>query len=100
MFKDSYGSFGGSGTKSDPYRISDAYRLAKLAYDVNVRHNTYKDKYFKLTNNINLQEYQIDGFPSLWIPIGVNHKHPFDGYFDGDGRTITGLRIEWSRKPA
>jgi len=94
MFKDSYGSFGGSGTKSDPYRISDPYRLAKLAYDVNVRHNSYKDKYFKLTNNINLQEYQIDGFPSLWIPIGVNHKHPFDGYFDGDGRTITGLRIE------
>ena len=94
MYKDSYGGFSGSGTKNDPYIIQDAYRLAKLAYEVNVRHNTFKGKFFKLSNNINLQEAQVDGYPSLWIPIGVNRKHPFDGYFDGNGKTITGLRID------
>ena len=94
MYKDSYGGFSGSGTKNDPYIIQDAYRLAKLAYEVNVRHNTFKGKFFKLSNNINLQEAQVDGYPSLWIPIGVNRKYPFDGYFDGNGKTIAGLRID------
>ena len=45
QFKNNNDYFSGSGTKSDPYLIRESYQLAKLAYDVNVRHNTYRDKY-------------------------------------------------------
>ena len=90
QFKNNYGGFQGSGTLSDPYQISQSYHLAKLAYEVNVRHNTYKGKYFKLTADINLQDYKIDNMNTLWVPIGIDHRYPFEGYFDGNGKTISG----------
>ena len=93
QFKNNYGGFQGSGTLSDPYQISQSYHLAKLAYEVNVRHNTYKGKYFKLTADINLQDYKIDNTNTLWVPIGIDHRYPFEGYFDGNGKTISGLMM-------
>jgi hypothetical protein len=93
QFKNNYGGFQGSGTLSDPYQISQSYHLAKLAYEVNVRHNTYKGKYFKLTADINLQDYKIDNMNTLWVPIGIDHRYPFEGYFDGNGKTISGLMM-------
>jgi len=95
VFKESDDHFyGGDGSKERPYLIWQGQHLAKLAYDVNVRHITYKGKYFKLSTDINLQDFQIDGDPSLWIPIGINHKYPFEGYFDGNGKTITNMIVD------
>ena len=95
VFKNSDDHFyGGDGTKERPYRIWQGQHLAKLAYDVNVRHITYKGKYFQLATNINLQDFQVDGNPTVWIPIGINHKYPFEGYFDGDGKTISNMIVE------
>lgn len=91
QFKNNNDYFSGSGTKSDPYLIRESYQLAKLAYDVNVRHNTYRDKYFKLVADINLQDYKIDNMNTLWVPIGIDHRYPFEGYFDGNGKTISGM---------
>ena len=54
--------YGGDGSKERPYRIWQGQHLAKLAYDVNVRHNSYKGKYFELLGDVNLQDYRIDGY--------------------------------------
>ena len=86
--------YGGDGSKERPYRIWQGQHLAKLAYDVNVRHNSYKGKYFELLGDVNLQDYRIDGYPTMWIPIGIDQNHPFEGNFDGKGHTITGMIVK------
>lgn len=52
---------GGTGTAEDPYQIANGAELAYLASSVNSG-ETYEDKYFVLTANINL-----NGLP--WTPI-------------------------------
>lgn len=43
--------------------------------------------YFQLTADIDME-----GFGDAWIPIG-NESYPFQGQFDGNGHTISGLRV-------
>ena len=92
---------GGSGTQGAPYLISNGAQLAKLAQDVNGGNN-YSGKYFKLTNDIWLNN--TDGWrnwganPSglnKWTAIGYidNNRIAFAGTFDGDGHTVRGLYI-------
>ena len=84
----------GTGTKDDPYQIATAAQLAKLAKDVNDG-NDYKGKYFKLTDNIDLNAYR-------WNPIGTYFwglddttvSEPFAGILDGNEKTITGLYVD------
>ena len=87
---------GGSGTKDDPWLISNDLELAKLAHDV-TNGNTklmFAGKYFKLTQDINLNK-------GKWMPIGTwkcnkdNNDRYFAGKFDGDGHTISNMQIEW-----
>lgn len=83
---------GGSGTKEDPYQISTAEQLAKLAKDVNdgVYGMTHRGEYFKLTAAINLSGKR-------WEPIGYGSaisSKPFSGYFDGNNKEITGLYVD------
>lgn len=86
---------GGSGTEADPYQIETAEQLAKLAADVNsgVVGQTHSGEYFKLTKDIDLSAHR-------WIPIGsgsaIGSFHAFSGYFDGNDKTITGLRVDES----
>jgi len=75
---------GGNGTESDPIRIETAAQLKLLADKVNAG-TTYKGIYFKLVSNINLNNHS-------WTPIGGYNK-PFGGYFNGNKKAITGLRI-------
>lgn len=87
---------GGSGTKDDPWLISNDLELAKLAHDVNNGETKvmFAGKYFKLTKDINLSK-------GKWMPIGTwkcNKKENdryFAGKFDGDGHTISNMKIEW-----
>ncbi|MBO5510031.1 MAG: hypothetical protein J5962_06190, partial [Lachnospiraceae bacterium] len=60
-----------------PYQITTAAELALLAKDS----ETYKTSCFKLMNDIDLSDYE-------WVPIAE-----FDGIFDGNGKSITGLKI-------
>ena len=85
------GSFGGSGsgTKADPYLIFNPIQLH------NIRNFTgYDDVYFKLMSDIDLTEFIDDNSPTEgWEPIG-SVQSPFIGNLDGDGHTISGIRID------
>ena len=69
----------GLGTENEPYVISSGAHLAYLAQEVD-NGNTFKDKYFKLTNNIDLGNHE-------WNPIG-NYSNTFEGSFDGNNNAI------------
>ena len=86
---------GGSGTEADPYQIETPEQLAKLAADINtgIPELDHSKEYFKLTKDIDLSAHR-------WIPIGSGSAnrsfHAFSGYFDGNDKTITGLRVDES----
>lgn len=86
--------FKGKGSKEDPYIISTDLELAKLAHDVtNGKSQTvYSGKYFQLSENIDLSK-------GIWMPIGtLNDTNAgfFGGTFDGDGKTISNMKIYWT----
>ena len=95
-------SYSGSGTKDDPYQIGTAdgfYAFAKW-YNEN-QHDG--EIYAELTADINLNEgftftekgYTGEGPLKKWKPIGfAPFKMPiYNGEFDGNGHTISGLYI-------
>ena len=86
--------FKGKGSKEDPYIISSDLELAKLAHDVtNGKSQTmYSGRYFQLSDNIDLSK-------GIWMPIGtLNDTNAgfFGGIFDGDGKTISNMKIYWT----
>lgn len=86
--------FKGKGSKEDPYIISTDLELAKLAHDVtNGKSQTmYSGNYFLLSSDINLNK-------GIWMPIGtLNDTNAgfFGGTFDGDGKTISNMKIYWT----
>ena len=84
--------FDGFGIKTNPYLIEDVEDLKLLAKKVNSG-ETYTNKYFKQTANIDLEN------EPNWTPIGGTViEHPstweisvFKGNYDGDGYKITNL---------
>ncbi|WP_438434980.1 GLUG motif-containing protein [Gorillibacterium sp. sgz500922] len=68
----------GAGTAANPYIIT-------TAEDLNQVRNTL-GAYYKLGADIDLSGY------TNWVPIGTSSR-PFTGSIDGDGHTITGLKI-------
>ncbi len=82
------GNLSGTGTSSDPFLITSAADLAKLAVSYNTAAAT-SGKYFEVTAaEIDLSAYE-------WVPI-TN----FAGYFAGNGVKITGLKIGTETAPA
>lgn len=81
--------FEGSGTQNSPYLIKRYEHLAGLAYWVNVKHETFKGKYFKIDDEVN-----IITMLGNWVAIGIDENYPFEGYFDGNGKTIDKMTIE------
>ena len=87
---------GGSGTAEDPYQIATPQQMAKLAADINSGDESKKHsgEHFKLTADLNLSAHR-------WIPIGSGDlslgHYNFSGYFDGNGKTITGLYVDESQ---
>lgn len=89
---------GGTGTKNDPYLISNDRELAKLARDVNTGNTSqaFLGKYFKLTADIDLSG-------GIWMPIGKYYNYGngngnnrlFFGKFDGNGHVIKNMHIQW-----
>lgn len=78
---------GGDGSVNDPYQIANAQQLNAVRY--NLKSN------FVLVNDIDLSKYN-------WEPIGgikdVEAKDGFQGTFDGKGRTIKNLTIDYTIK--
>ena len=98
---------GGSGDIDDPYQIKTPEDLVTLATNVNSG-TTYEGVYFKVMNNINFSEASTTSLrptaawnaagstESNFSPIGSrngNTIHKFQGHFDGNGCTISGIRI-------
>lgn len=85
----------GSGFESDPYIIANASQLMLLSGSVSSG-NPHTGEYFKLSSDIVLNEtdeltwYQT---AKKWIPIG-NPNTPFNGHFDGNGKTVFGICID------
>lgn len=90
---------GGSGTEADPYLIAKASQLALLAKYVNEETPGYYEDgvHYKLSADIDLGGY------GNWTPIGSgptdgrypyeNPRYAFQGVFDGDGHTVSGLNV-------
>ncbi len=80
---------GGSGTEVDPIRIESAQELAALA----AAGDDYTGKFIKLTENIDLSDIYNETTGTSWEPIGQSTGASFNGTFDGDGHTVSGLYI-------
>jgi hypothetical protein len=83
---------GGKGTFGDPYRIANAGQLDNVR---NYLGDSYSNKFFKLTADIELGDYANDYDDGKgWVPIGSGvGENFFTGFFDGGGYTISGLFI-------
>lgn len=71
---------GGTGSKSDPFQVSNFVELALVC--------ARPDQSFRLANDIDLT-----GFDWLKAMIGRFPHHPFTGRFDGNGYLITNLSM-------
>ena len=92
----------GQGTQESPYQISSTEDLDQLATNVNsgtgaaAAASGYSRYYFALTNDIEYS-HKTDGEEGAstetnYTAIGCV-GHPFMGHFDGNNKTISGIRI-------
>ena len=90
-------NFTGTGTSDKPFEIGTPEQLAKLAEMINMGHANYKDKYYKLTSDIDLSDYGASFNEGKgWIPIGKREEYSaygFYGHFDGNNHKVSGLYI-------
>ncbi len=86
----------GSGTQGDPFIISSTTDLDLLSTRVNNGTSTYNGVYFQLANDLTnglAYDYSTLGATeSNYTAIG-NSSHQFDGHFNGQNYTISGIRI-------
>lgn len=81
---------GGKGTTSaNPILISHPGQLVYLSEEV-YKGNTYAGKYFKLTNDIDLNGFNF--LPIGWYITTTNNR-PFSGHINGDQFKILNLKI-------
>ena len=82
---------GADGSQQHPYIISSADGLDLLATLVN-NGRDFSNKFLKLGADIEYDPTALDANGENYTPIG-NSSHLFRGTFDGDGHTISGIRI-------
>ena len=84
MFPANAFAMDGEGTTADPYIIATVADLYEFAIKVNEGDNT---ACAVLTADIDMTD------EAEWTPIG-NDSNQYKGTFDGDGHTITGLKVD------
>lgn len=91
----------GSATENDHLVITTANQLAEIADLVNrgrlesfIFNDSSATVYLELENDIDLS---ADGTGNDWTPIGTE-DNPFKGNFDGNNKSINGLKINSSGK--
>lgn len=78
----------GAGTKSNPYKITNASQLAQMANFLN-----NSTVVFQLENDIDLTDWIVENSASQgWLPVGTSSS-PFKGTFYGQNHTISGLVV-------
>ena len=89
---------GGDGSRENPYQISTAEELALLSNTVKGCYwNNYatKNKYYELISDIVINDTTADGWMSnakQWF-VGTSNSQCFNGVFNGNGHTVSGLYI-------
>jgi hypothetical protein len=78
---------GGDGSSGNPYQITTPAHLKSLSDYVNG--GGTNNVFYKLMNDLDLSAYAAG---TGWQPIGNNPNY-FTGTFDGNGKKITGLKI-------
>ena len=85
-----WGALSGTGTSADPFLIGTLADLQEFRDAVNAG-TTYEGQYVKLSADIDLSSV------ADWTPIGEGTRkgvgNCFAGTFDGNGKTISGLKI-------
>lgn len=71
---------------NNEFVVSTNKELSGVAYLVNNGYTTFKGKTIKLGKNIDLSEKR-------WTTIGIDTSHQFEGSFDGQNHTISGIYI-------
>lgn len=101
---------GGSGTKADPYQIENGQQLQKLAREVRNGTHATRGKYYVVTSDfyvnkdllttetdVHLYAQQtnkvINNPIGLVVDIDSKDYKAFEGVFDGQGHTISGLYV-------
>lgn len=92
---------GGSGSKSNPYQISNAKEFAYFAKQMQESASMSEGKYFVLTADIVMNDKvlnddgSLNGTPRVCEMVGKFNSDsdyvPFVGHFDGKGHTISGF---------
>jgi len=82
----------GSGTDADPWRIYYTSQMDLLAERVNSG-TTFAGQFFRVCADLiyDSTDLYIDG--GNYVPVGTTKGKSFMGSFDGDGHTISGIRI-------
>lgn len=82
---------GGTGTRTDPFLISDGSQLAKMVNDG----NDTAGKFYKLTGDIYLNDTSDsawkDNNPRAWYTRTDVSNIGFQGTLDGDSHTVSGI---------
>ena len=95
----------GDGTESNPYQIEDLEDLMIMTQAIAAGTGNYDTAHYRLMDDIDLSFTINNG---NWNPIGWyqnaaqlsgNVSNSFKGTFDGDGHTISGLKIVNISKP-
>ena len=89
-------SITGTGTEAAPYVISSAEGLKELATKVNTETDAsdFSEKYFKLVPANEATTLDLASETEL-TPIGLTEEKSFKGIFDGNGKTIKGLKLTY-----
>lgn len=87
---------GGTGTKDDPYQISNGAQLAYLVNTVaTVGGNDTQGKYYVLTADIYLNDVKNvdwkENDPNMWLTTKGDNNYRFRGNFDGKGHAVYGM---------
>ena len=85
----------GTGTEADPYLVSTAADFKAMAEKCNAKHKG-TGEYFKMTNDIDFggsadNPVQLPAIGKDGNAKIANIAYGFDGSFDGDGHTISGI---------
>lgn len=87
----------GSGTQTDPYIINQPVHLYNLAW---LQNNGFYDDgvyYFELDENLSASLDMQSGTQKYIIPPIGNKAHPFKGVFNGNGKTISNLKVSTNK---
>lgn len=91
-------TFDGEGTQASPWLIQSAEDLAKLSANVRFESfaTNYTGKHFKLTCDIDMQNYGwygIGGVETDTTNLWKDNKKRFEGTFDGDNHVIYNFNL-------